>query len=92
MFRSTPIFSLVAELLVAALLVAGLLVPIGAAAAPKPSKFERCVSGCDAMSEKMEKTCKAQMPGGKCDGRGRALVDDLDKKCKDSCEKKRGKK
>ena len=73
MSRSMLIFSLVAELLVSGVAFA------------KPRNTAKCLANCDAMQKKFEKSCKSQMPSGKCDGRGKALVDDLDKRCREEC-------
>ncbi|MBL8952509.1 MAG: hypothetical protein JNK82_17145 [Myxococcaceae bacterium] len=82
MSRSTLTFFIAAELLFASAVLA----------APKPGRVEKCMANCDAVVAKMEKSCKAQMPGGRCDGRGRAIVDEVEKSCRDNCEKKRNKK
>jgi len=82
MFRSTLICLLAAELFVAP----------AALAKPKPDKFQRCMANCDQLKEKVEKACKSAMPGGKCDGRGRGYADDIDKKCREDCDKKKNKK
>ncbi len=80
MSRSTLTFWLVAELVFFA---------PAALAAPKPDKLTRCLTTCDQMKDRFEKACKQSGQGGKCEGRGRTLVSDMDKQCRDSCTKRK---
>lgn len=80
MSRSTLTFWLVAELV---------LIAPAALAAPKGDKLARCLATCDQMKDRFEKSCKQTAQGGKCEGRGRALVSDMDKQCRDSCAKRK---
>ena len=77
MSRSTLICSLAIELLFAPLAFAG-----------DPKGQEKCLANCETMHKKFEKTCKQTGQNGKCEGRGKGMVDDLDKACKDECAKK----
>jgi hypothetical protein len=78
MSRSTPIFCLVVELLLA------------------PAAFaktkEQCLANCDGFNKQFEKACKEKGQGGKCEGRGKAMVGDFKKKCEEDCAAREEKK
>lgn len=74
MLRSLPISCLVVELLLA------------------PAAFAKtkaqCLENCEGMNKQFEKACKEKGQGGKCDGRGKAMVTDFKKKCEEDCEQR----
>ena len=77
MSRSTLTFSLIVELLLAP------------AAFAAKGGAEKCLANCDTMHKKFEKACKTNGQGGRCEGRGKTMVDDLDKRCKEECAKRK---
>jgi hypothetical protein len=78
MSRSLPVCCLIAELVLAS-------------AALAKTKQE-CLANCDAFNQQFDKACKAKGQGGQCDGRAKAMVGDLKKKCQEDCEAREEKK
>jgi hypothetical protein len=67
-----PIFCLTLELLLA------------------PAAFAKtkaqCMENCEGINKQFEKACKEKGQGGKCEGRGKAMVSDFKKKCAEDCD------
>jgi hypothetical protein len=74
MSRFLPISCLVVELLLA------------------PAAFAKtkaqCLENCEGINKQFEKACKEKGQGGKCEGRGKAMVGDFRKKCEEDCDKR----
>lgn len=71
MSRSLPICFLVAELLLAPTALG--------------KSLQKCLDNCTTIDKTFEKTCKEKSPNGKCEGRGKAMVQDFKKKCEQDC-------
>lgn len=78
MLRCLPTLCLAVELLLAPSVFAG--------------TKEQCVANCEEMDKQFQKACKEKGQGGKCEGRGKAMVNDFKKMCLADCDERDAKK